>query len=78
MGVSVRLASNMVTSIMQEQDPVRPAAGRKRRAARTGLIVVLQQQNQEPMENQQLLKLAPRIDYIDPPALLSELRSESL
>ncbi len=51
-------AFNTVTSIMQEQDLVKLLAG-SAALFRRGLIVVLQQQNLEPMENQQSLKLAP-------------------
>lgn len=51
-------AFNTVTSIMQKQDlmklPAESAA-----LLRRGLVVVLLQQNAEPMENQQPLKLAP-------------------
>lgn len=51
-------AFSSVTSIMQEQDLVKLLAGSAALFPR-GLIVVLQQQNLEPMENQQPLKLAP-------------------
>lgn len=51
-------AFNTMTSIMQEQDLVELLAG-SAALFPGGLIVVLQQQNLHPMENQQPLKLAP-------------------
>lgn len=68
------MALTAVTSVMQQQDLVKLLAGSAAAFPR-GLIVVLQQQNPEPVENQQPLKLAPHIDRIDPPALLLRLRS---